>query len=572
MVLTQSPGIPEVARKIVDLRRLSRGSTTVGLAMLILIGLISLWSLTQTDVAASWVSHTHQVISASNQLLSNVKDAESGARAYLLQPIQQYRVEFDSAFERVPDDLTTLKSLTSDNAAQEARLAELTPILSRRMQRLAEIISVRASSGLSDSERLREEEEARRDAAAILSLCQQIQNEEYRLLQERQQTHRVRLMEAVLGTLGSLILALVALLVSSWQVHRAIRDLIESDRRRHEQESMATSLFEAAPESILVVDKSGIIRRANPETERLFGYGPNEIRNQDVEIFIPERLRADKDGFRELCTARSETQRLETCLVARGGREFLAEVSLGYFSSSDDALAVAFISDVTKRRADERAIRNYAGEMQQLAGKLITAQEDERRRIARDLHDDLNQKLAYISMDLARVAKKQQTDGIQHELESLHKRAAQAADFVRNLSHQLHPAVLEDLGLELAIEEFCQEFQERSGITIYFESHDFPEHINPEISNCLFYVVAECLRNVAKHAHATSASVRIGVESGMIKLDIEDNGKGLHQKSERTRSGIGIIAMRERLHLFKGHFDIRPAEGAGTRVSVALPL
>lgn len=211
MVLTQSPGIPEVARKIVELRRLSRGSTTVGLAMLILIGLISLWSLTQTDVAASWVSHTHQVISASNQLLSNVKDAESGARAYLLQPIQQYRVEFDSAFERVPDDLTTLKSLTSDNAAQEARLAELTPILSRRMQRLAEIISVRASSGLSDSERLREEEEARRDAAAILSLCQQIQNEEYRLLQERQQTRRVRLMEAVFGTLGSLILALMAL-------------------------------------------------------------------------------------------------------------------------------------------------------------------------------------------------------------------------------------------------------------------------------------------------------------------------------------------------------------------------
>src|SRR5579862_2249913 len=572
MVSTQSPGIPELVREILQLRRLSRGSTIVGLAMLVLIWLISLWSLSQTDVAGSWVSHTHQVISASNQLISDVKDAESGARAFLLQPIQRYRAEFDSALGRVSDDLTKLKSLTSDNAAQEARLAELTPILSRRMQRLAGIISVRASSGLSDSERLREGEETRQDAETILSLGQQIQGEEYRLLQERQQTRHLRLIEAVIGTLGSLTLALVALLVSSWQANRAIRDLIESDRRRHEQESMATSLFQAAPESILVVDQNGIIRRANPETERLFGYGPNEIRNQNVEIFIPNHLRGDKDGFRERCRTGSENQKFETCLLARDGREFFADVSLGYIRSNDDAMAVAFISDVTKRRADECAIRDYAAEMQQLAGKLITAQEDERRRIARDLHDDLNQKLAYISMDLARVARKEQGDGIQHELESLHQRAAQAADFVRNLSHQLHPAVLEDLGLELAIEEFCQEFQERSGITVDFESNHFPKNVRTEISSCLFYVVAESLRNIAKHARATRASVRIGVEFGNIEVDIEDDGIGLDRNSERTRSGIGVIAMRERLHLLKGRFEIHPAEFAGTRVSVALPL
>jgi signal transduction histidine kinase len=202
----------------------------------------------------------------------------------------------------------------------------------------------------------------------------------------------------------------------------------------------------------------------------------------------------------------------------------------------------------------------------------MTAQEDERRRIARDLHDDLNQKLAYLAMDLGRLMNKEGSDGMRVDLKSLQQKARQAADFVRSISHQLHPAVLEDLGLESALEEFCHEFQDRSGVGTRFECDGLPEDIQTEIASSVYYVVAECLRNVAKHARATSVSVRLGVESKILNLDVVDDGIGIPQFQERAPSGIGIVAMRERLHLLSGSIKIGAADGGGTRVSVKLPL
>lgn len=573
--MAQNTGFSEVARKIVELRRLSRGSALVGFAMLFLVGLISVWSLSQMDATGYWVSHTYQVISSTNKLLSDLKDAEAAARAFLLQPIPRYQTEFDSAASRVPDDLSKLKSLTSDNRSQQARLFQLTPILSHRMEQLEHVVSVRASSGFSDSERAREEEETKHDSDPISQICQQLQNEEYRLLEERQHARRVRLTEGFIGTLGSLILALAALMVSSQLVRRAIRDLIESDRRRQEHETMATSLFEAAPESILVVDETGIIRKANPETEHLFGYSPDEICDLRVASLLPGSLPGDDDALRKGFffdpLTRSAVRKFETSLLRNDGSEFIAEVSIVHIQTGNDSFAVAFISDVTKRHSDEQAIRDYAGELQQLAGKLMTAQEDERRRIARDLHDDLNQKLAYLSMDLARLVKREQTNGIGVELNSLHRRAAEAADFVRSLSHQLHPAVLEDLGLESALEDFCQEFQDRSGIQTSLECNDLHERIKPQLASCVYHVVAECLRNVAKHARAASVCVRLGTEASILRVDVIDDGIGFTEQRGKT-SGIGIVAMRERLHLLKGNIDLQSAEPHGTRVSVTVPL
>jgi PAS domain S-box-containing protein len=576
MTSTPNSAVPELSRKIVELRGLSRASTLVGLAMLTVIGLISIWSLRQMDATGSWVSHTYQVISSTNQLLLDVKNAETAARAYLLQPLDRYRSDFYSASGRVPDDLTKIRSLTADNTRQQERLSELLPLLSRRIQKLAEIISVRGNSDLADSERIREELGTKQDAEAIAELCRQVQNEEYRLLEERQRIRRARLIQGFIATLGSLFLALVALLISSGQVRRAIGDLIESDRRRREYETMAASLFEAAPESILVVDKKGTIRKANPETEQLFGYSPDEISDQAVEMLVPDRLRNDCAAFRQRFlsddVARSAGRKFEISLLRKNGAEFSAEVSVGYLRTNDESLAVAFTSDVTQRRADEQAIKAYTQELQQLAGKLMTAQEDERRRIARDLHDDLNQKLAFLAMDLGRLMNKEELGGMRVELKSLQQKARQAADFVRGISHQLHPAVLEDLGLESALEEFCHEFQDRSGIATTFECADVPENIPVDLASSVYYVVAECLRNVAKHARAPSVSVRLALEAMILRLEVVDDGIGIAQYPEKPPAGIGIVAMRERLHLFRGSIEIRPADGRGTRVSVKLPL
>ena len=576
MILSQSLVAPVVPRKIIELKRLNRLSAIMGVTMLIAIGVISTWSLRQMDFRGYWVSHTYEVLGTANQLLLDVKDAEAAARGFLLQPAEQYRLDFQAAEKQAPIDVATLKSLTSDNPQQQERLRELLPLLSRRMETLAHLISVRTNSALPDAERIRELGQTKQDADAIEMLCRQIQNQEFQLLGDRQRSLRTRLVEAFIGILGSLFLALVALVTLSRQVRGTIRDLSESERWRREYETMAASLFEAAPESILVVDRKGLISRINPETERLFGYTVNELSGKSIEILVPNALHNDCEAWRNNFfsdgTREAAGLKFETTLRKKGDAEFIAEVSVSHMRTNNSDFAVAFTADVTKRHADERAIREYSQELQRLTARLMSIQEDERRRIARDLHDDLNQKLAFLSMDLGRLVNRRESDGIRVEIQSLQQRAKEASDFVRNISHQLHPSVLEDLGLEAALEEFCHEFQERFRVITDIECRGLPEKIRPEIVNCVYYVVAECLRNVAKHARARCVSVTLAANAEDLHAEVADDGLGIRQTPGATSLGIGIVAMRERVHFVKGTLEIHSGEKGGTRVSIQLPL
>lgn len=565
---------PVLASKISRLNQTNRASAVVGIAMLVLVVCIAVWSLQQAASTEYWVTHTYQVISASYQLLYDIKDAQASVRAYLLQPTPQYRNEFETSATQMGGSLTLLQSLTADNPAQQARLNLLAPLLIRRTGRLRNLMSVRDSQGAEAAERLREERLGKQDADQVQSLCNQIQSEEYKLGAEREHLRHIRQIQGMSGTIGSAFLAFLALFISSTQVRRAIRDLVATDQQRHQSESMVASLFEAAPEAILVVDSAAAVRRTNPEAEQLFGYVREELINQPAGILVPDSLRDDFDRLSREFFNSSGTQftnrRAETTLVRKGGSEFFAAVSLGRIDAATGTFAVLFVSDISQRRADEALLRANADELRSLTGKLLTAQEDERRRIARNLHDDLNQSLACLAMDLGSLASKRPLEDIPRELSVLRERTRQSANLVRSISHQLHPSILEDLGLKPALIEYCEEFQQRAGILINFECSDNLDGLAPAVASCIYYVAGECLRNVANHAHATSATVILNQRENCINLSVIDDGVGFTPQPGRT--GIGITAMRERLHLLNGNLAIGPAKGRGTEITATLPL
>jgi signal transduction histidine kinase len=234
-------------------------------------------------------------------------------------------------------------------------------------------------------------------------------------------------------------------------------------------------------------------------------------------------------------------------------------------------MAVVFVTDISKRRADEDAIRQQREDLRALAAKLMTAQDDERRRIARNLHDDLSQQLAYLSIDLGKLAVRPLDREVLEHVRSLQHRAADAGETVRAISHELHPSVLDDIGLEAALEQYCEEFQDRTGITTRFEAGELPLHIPREVANSLYHIGQECLRNVAKHSRAEHATVTLMASDNVLRLEVDDRGVGIKTDS-RTGSSLGLIAMKERANLVNGSVEVASREGEGTRVTVEIPV
>jgi signal transduction histidine kinase len=209
-----------------------------------------------------------------------------------------------------------------------------------------------------------------------------------------------------------------------------------------------------------------------------------------------------------------------------------------------------------------------------VARLLLNAQEAERSRVARELHDDIGQAIAILSMDLQRTAfllkgKSKEGDA---QLKDLQDRIKFLGNRVKNLSHQLHPSALEYLGLAAAANGFCNEFCERSGIQVAYECIGISQGLSTDIALNFFRVLQEALRNVMKHSQADQVEVALYETGGYLCLTIADNGEGFDSDQAFENPGLGLTSMRERMCLLGGSFEIRSKPGIGTTIDARVPL
>jgi signal transduction histidine kinase len=225
------------------------------------------------------------------------------------------------------------------------------------------------------------------------------------------------------------------------------------------------------------------------------------------------------------------------------------------------------IEDITERK---QAVESLRG----LSARLITAQEEERSRIARELHDDFNQRLALLAVDLERLhdGSVDSQECLADGLESLLRRTKELSSDVHRLSHQLHPSVLQHLGLVAAIRSFCKETSNQHAIHIELVHHGVPRSLPGDVALCIYRIVQEALRNVIKHSGADSARVELSGTAEELTLQISDDGTGFDPGSARTRQGLGLLSMRERLRLVSGTISFERIEPTGTRIDVCIPL
>jgi PAS domain S-box-containing protein len=329
---------------------------------------------------------------------------------------------------------------------------------------------------------------------------------------------------------------------------------------------------------MIMVGQDGKIVLANPQMEALFGYRKEELLGRPVEMLVPERFRdqhpAHRAGFFAAPASRPMGAGRDLCGRCKDGSEFPVEIGLNPIRTGQSLLVLVSIIDITERRRVEEGLRETQRELRALTGRLLQVQEAERRRIARELHDDLSQSLALLAIELELLSQvpPETAARLCARLNELSARVKHLSSAVHGLSHNLHPSKLEQLGLVAGVRGLCKEHTQAQGMVVEFTDQQMPPSIPNDTALCLYRIAQEALRNVTKHSGARHARVELrGSEDG-VSLSVVDDGIGFDLQSRDGNEGLGLVSMRERLHLVGGAIviDSRPSEG--TRIDVRVPL
>jgi PAS domain S-box-containing protein len=325
-------------------------------------------------------------------------------------------------------------------------------------------------------------------------------------------------------------------------------------------------LLDLTHDTIFVRDMSGVIRYWNHGAEELYGWTRDEaigqVSHRLMRTIFPAALEVIDAELRR--TGRWEGELVH---VKRDGSEVVvaSRWSLQRGAEGEPLAVLETNNDVTLRKRTEL-------ELEELAGRLIHAQEEERSRIGRELHDHISQMLGVLTIRLDQLRADEATPlAVATVLEGLRESTAEITDEIHGLSHRLHSSALDYLGLVPALQRLVHEFSIRHGIAIEFAHGSMPAPLPSDVALCLFRVTEESLTNIAKHSQAPSASVEVRADHDGIHLTVDDTGRGFEGDSGERRDGLGFVSMRERLRVVRGTVRIQSVPSRGTRVSAWVP-
>src|SRR5208282_1993391 len=358
------------------------------------------------------------------------------------------------------------------------------------------------------------------------------------------------------------------------------------DALRQSEERWSTTL-RSIGDAVIATDANGQVLFINPVAEELTGWPAEKAQGQpcrSVLHLINEQTRMPAEDivarvFREGCGV---TLGNASALLAKDGREFPIENNAAPIvdAAGNFAGVVLVFRDVTeKRRAAEQSLAQAA--LEKVRGQLIEAQEKERSLIARELHDDISQEIALLSIDLNQAMNTIETMDLQAERRSSERRSCGIKCFgrlqeasqrcfeigraIHALSHELHPSNLDYLGIVAAARAFCTEFSEKHRFTVEFRSADVTNSIPRDVSLCLFRIMQEALRNAAKHSGVSSLGVSLQGSADGIELQVHDDGAGFDREQAAAHQGLGLVSMKERANLVMGTLSIESTPNGGTR-------
>ncbi len=379
----------------------------------------------------------------------------------------------------------------------------------------------------------------------------------------------------ILGFALSLSLAVIVhLLIRRMAMYRRARDrafeaIMEKERTKSaldESEGRYRSIFNSATDGLIIIDEHDLIIETNPAACEMHGLSGGELEGRPIVDLIEETHRHQYVDFKEQIS-RFGVGLLASLDVRADCTTFDVEVHGTSFRYQGQNRILAILTDVSERRRSEQRLAT-------LSRKVLVAQEDERSRLSRDLHDELGQMLTALRLELDWLHKSGPLEGeARRSMERSTALVEQAAHELRRICRGLRPPLLDDLGLEPAVRHLVGEFEKRTGTSVDLEIRmdDNKECITSEAALCTYRILQEALTNVTRHSGAREVDVTLSQADDRLTLSVFDDGKGFDHVS-LTLTGSGITGMNERANLVGGKLTVRSIVDQGTRVEFTLPL
>jgi PAS domain S-box-containing protein len=338
-------------------------------------------------------------------------------------------------------------------------------------------------------------------------------------------------------------------------------------------------LVDSAMDAVVSIDESQRIVLYNPAAEKVFLWPRAAVLGRQVDMLIPERFRgAHRDHIGDFGRTGATSRRMGDPRVLHGlranGEEFPIEASISQHSESGQRLFTVILRDITERvRADEE-LRRSREELRELSAAAHTIREQEQRRVAREIHDELGQSLTALKMDVAWMLGNLSagSPSLADKLNTMQSQLDATVAATRRISADLRPLMLDDLGLIPAAEWLAQNFSERTGIPCRLQIRPPDIDLTEPHASAIYRILQESLTNVARHAKADHVDVTIEQVDRTLRLTVRDNGQGFRPAEGRSHKTYGLLGLRERTILLGGEARIASEPGVGTTVEVSVPL
>ncbi|MBI3806853.1 MAG: PAS domain S-box protein [Nitrospirae bacterium] len=356
---------------------------------------------------------------------------------------------------------------------------------------------------------------------------------------------------------------------------------VTARRQASEMMQRQADIIEQIQEAVISLDMAGHVMSWNRGAEKMLGYSVKEVLGKHISFIYPEEDREYLE--REILgpVKAKGTHQVEVCRRTKSGALSFAQLALTLLRDNTGSPIgiIKYSMDITDRKRVQEALLNSRNQLAALAVRLESVREEERTRIAMEVHDVLGQALTGLKLDVAWVHKRitESSDSAWHaavltRLDSARELLDSTIQSVRDIATTLRPGVLDEIGLEAAVEWQGREFQHRTGIACNTTIRPRNMALSPEQSTALFRILQEILTNVARHAQATNVQIRLEQSGEHVSLQVRDDGRGITGVEQSGPRAFGLLGMRLRAQQQGGTFDIQGTAGTGTTVTVSIPL
>jgi len=548
--------------------------TAFAVAVVLLVG-SSIFLLRATHAlfdSEALVSRTREVQTAVENLSSQVFQLTNSRRGFVIANDEAFLDDYHAAVALIPGDLARLRRLTADRQERQQELNNVSSDIDALQKLISQSLNSRITGTSTSESEIRITRQTAAIANRVETSLQRMRDEEDQLLAERQTASRTNYRHTLRLIFASFIIALMLLLAEMFLLSYEFTRHRQTEYAARQSQEIVNAFFSSSAIGFGILDSQFRYTRVNDVLPRMAGLQPADLLGTPVSRVFGETGKQAETLLKEVIESGQLVLDREVSGELPGKPGDPRHWLVNYFPIREDGGAVTQVGvtavDVTARRNAEDALRT-------LSGRLLGIQDQERRRIARELHDSLGQYLAGLKIAIDMLSSRSaEKDPLLVECADILERAIVET---RTLSHLLHPPLLDEAGFASAASWFVTGFSQRSGIPVSLDLPPDLQRLPDVIEIALFRVLQESLTNVHRHSRAKSAEISVDLDAEQVTIEIRDHGRGMPPhiirqiEAETSKLGVGLAGMRERIHELGGRFVVS-SNDRGTTVQATIPL